>query len=183
MLEQKILKANGTEGFFVTFYSMGFIFLSYVLVKAFLEHSSILKISAVFIWIIVCIAQIYFQSKKLLISQSENTLDNQDQYQGSTRVKQLAGVITGLILGILLTRNVDFFNTKTQFVVQPEYEPFLDYSNIVLGIAYVTDDLMKLFNIKKSLSRSILSLFKIMLFISGVFMYFVYTVHLTEVNL
>ncbi|MGL6342467.1 MAG: hypothetical protein ACRC80_25400 [Waterburya sp.] len=187
MVEQKIIKADGTEGVFIAFFSILFIFFSYVLVKEFLEHSSILKLLGNFIWIIVCIIQIYFQSNKLLNSQSENTLNNIDKYQVSTRVKQLSGLTTAIILSILLLvllmANVNFFNTPTQLVGQPEYEPFNDCSYIAIGIALIIDKFIDLFNIKKSLTKSILSLFKIMLFISGMIMNLIYTIHLTEVNL
>jgi hypothetical protein len=189
MVDQRILKADGTEGFFIALFSILFIFFSYILVKEFLEHLSILKLLTTFIWIIACIVQIYLQSIKLLNSKSENTLDNQDKYQVSTKIQQLIGTIIAFILGILLLVllredvYIYFFNPQTLLVSQPEYEPFNYYSNMALGMAIIIDNLMDLFNIKKSLSKSILSLFKVILYISSLVMYFVYAVHLTEVNL
>lgn len=186
MFEQKILKADGTEGFSIALFSILFIFFSYVLVKEFLEHSSILKLLSIFVWIIAFIIQIYLQSIKLLNSKSENTLDNQDEYQAPTTVKQLTGVIIAFIFTILLfvLLRVDFdFSFKPQYVGKPEYEPFNDCSYIALGLAFILYNLKNSFNIKKSLFRSILLLFEIILVASGLVMSLIYSTHLTEVNL
>ncbi|MFM2315453.1 MAG: hypothetical protein RLZZ04_4731 [Cyanobacteriota bacterium] len=187
MPDQKISKANGTEGFFIATNTVFSVFFSYSLIRKSLGHSSILEISSILIWIIVCIIQIYLQSKKLINSKSENTLNNQDKYQVSPTVQKLIGVIVAFIVGILLLvllgGDINVFKTQTQLVGSPEFEPFSYGSNIVLGISVIIGTLMELFELKKSLLRSILLLFQIMLAISGMVMYLTYTIHLTEVNL
>jgi hypothetical protein len=171
MVAQKTKQANGIEGFHIAISSIGLIFFSYVLVKKSLEHSSILEISSIFIWIIFCIIQIYLQSNKLLNSKSENTLDTQDKYKVSPAVQQLIGIISAFIWGILLLGlyrgDIDFFKTQTQFVGKPEFEPFNHGSNLALGILFIVGALRERFDLKKSLLSSILFLFELMLVVSA----------------
>lgn len=186
MLEAKIIKPDGTEGFYIALFSIIFVFCSYVLVKEFLEHSSILKLLSIFIWIIVSIVQMYFQSIKLLNFKTENILDHQDKYQAPTTVKQLIGVIIAFIFTILLfvLLRMDFnFSFIPKYAGRTEYEPFNDCSYIALGLAYILYSLKNTFDIKKSLFRSILLLFEGMLVILGLVMSLIYTAHLTEVSL
>lgn len=98
----------------------------------------------------------------------------------------MTGVIIAFIFTILLfvLLRVDFdFSFKPQYVGKPEYEPFNDCSYIALGLAFILYNLKNSFNIKKSLFRSILLLFEIILVASGLVMSLIYSTHLTEVNL
>jgi hypothetical protein len=177
MPDQKIRKVYGLENFFIANFTVFTMIFSFILVKRYLEHAHILELLSIFIWIIASIFYVYVQSKNLLNSKSENTLDddNRDQYRVSPKVQRLISVAPVFILGtlflILLGGNTAIFKTQTQLVGQPEFEPFNHYSNIALGIAFVIESLMNLFNIKKSLLRSILSLFQITLVILGMVMY------------
>jgi hypothetical protein len=182
MVDQKIKKAHGIENFFIATFTIGSIFLSYLLVKKYLEHARILEISGIFIWIIACIVQIYLQSNKLLNSKSENTFNDQDKYQVSPTVQRLIGVIAAFILGILVLLGGDVNIFKTQPLVQPEFELFNDYSYIATGILFIIGALRDLFDLKKSLLRSILFLFEFMLIVSAVIAMFIYTAHMTEVS-
>jgi uncharacterized protein YacL len=171
MLNQKILKANGTEGSLIAFYSIAFVFFSYCLVKQSLKHTSILEILSILIWIVGCIIQIYLQSNKLINSKSENTPEERDKYQVPTMVQQLIGVIAGFVLGfllfVLLWGDIDIMKTQPKFLEQLEFKPLRCYFFMAIGIQSIMGTLRSQFDIKKSLLKSILSLFEFMLFVSA----------------
>jgi hypothetical protein len=170
MLKQKVLKANGAEGFSIVIYGIGFIFLSYLLFNA-SEHLYILKISSILIWFIACIFQIYLQIKKLLNSKSENALDEENEDQVSSIVKQLMGVIAAFVLGILLMiflwGDINLFKTPPKFLEQKEFQPLKYCFCMAMGVQSVVGSLRTKFDIQKSSLESTLFLLEFMLLVSA----------------
>ena len=182
--------SNQTEFLFLILYIILFIVFSYFLVADYTYRTSILKLLASISWIGFCTFQILIRWRKLTIEKIEDeSTENEGQRAGQKKsnLKWFSEIVAIFVLCIplaviLLIASLYKDLANVQLVNKLEFEYLQSLASIFIVMGLTIQDLEKLFEFEKEVTKRILTLFSLLFFGFGFILYLIYVINLTEVS-
>lgn len=184
------LKSNWFDVILLIFSSIFLFVFSKIFLVNIINHRSILKVFASFIWIFVALSYIIMYWQNLTTQnkkEDKNDITINTIFSQKWFLEDLPVIITLTIIyiPIIVLFIIAFTSdevTKTYVVSDPNFETTGDWANLLLGIAFLSQATTEIIKIEQQLAKQILALFQNIGFLFGLFLYVIYASHFQEIG-